>query len=877
MSSSAPPPADTQLLLEHARWMRRLARSLVRDPARAEDLSQEAWTRILARPPRLDRPFRGWIATVMRNLVRAERRGDARRTARERLSARDEAEPSGDELVERAALQRELVQAVLELEEPYRATILLRYFEERTPSAIAERERIPVATVKTRLARGIALLRARLARTRTSDGRASVLFALARIAGAPPIHPPPLVWTALPFAMNAKLLFTLVALVAAGLAFFYYGREAEPAEANAARTPLAAADEQHPVAPADLPAQPQPESTRERAVVESEPRAAAKPAPAAAVAAARVRGRVIDVHDAPVAAVSIVLLDQDRPDDPRPAAEHAATVVARSGPDGSFELAGHQRGRLCVREPAWTTLLTGVPVDDRSGEQCRIVVAPRLELSGVVVDEDGAPLAGAHVSLAPPAALRAHLAQVLDFSMDESWEAASDELGRFRFDAAPAVEGALLRAEHDGFETHEEPAPLVARADLVLTLARPAGDGQRLAGLVLDPAGAPIEGALVSHGMDTTRTDERGRFAFRLDDPESLNKMASQFMKVPDDLLRAVQPGYLPVELRVRARDAAGRIAWPSPLVLRLESRTLSIEGRVQDEHGAPRAGLRVWIADPTLFGALVEPGAGHEPQFVQVEALLGGRGPGWSWSESDEDGRFVLDGLGERDYAVAAMDPATLQRVVASDVAAGRRDVVLVLASGALYPRLSGRVVDSHGDPVAGASVFPMCDALETRFEGEVISTQHQSVRGTHTDADGRFELQRVPRDLVYLRIEGSDMIPLEWGRHLAGGLAKLVGEHHDELTIAVELRCHFQVELEVPAEADQLGILDADGHEMIISEFRGNNREERERHPIVDGRSAMLAVGDGATTLVLYRAGGEVRRTPVRLTPGTPSNLRL
>jgi hypothetical protein len=34
---------------------------------------------------------------------------------------------------------------------------------------------------------------------------------------------------------------------------------------------------------------------------------------------------------------------------------------------------------------------------------------------------------------------------------------------------------------------------------------------------------------------------------------------------------------------------------------------------------------------------------------------------------------------------------------------------------------------------------------------------------------------------------------------------------------------------------------------------------------------------VGDKAATLVLYRAGAEVRRVPIRLTPGTPAQLRL
>lgn len=872
MTPSSPPPADAQVLLEHAQWMRRLARSLVRDGERAEDLAQETWTRILMRPPALDRPFRGWIATVMRNLVRAEQRGAARRTARERASARAEAEPSSHELVERAALQREMVQAVLELDEPYRTTVLLRYFEERTPSEIAARERIPLATVKTRLARGIAQLRARLGRTRAPDGRASVLLALAQLES--PSIPSALAWTALPLAMNAKILCTLLALVAAGLAYLYYGREQEPARASAAH--LAAPEERATLAaPESFTPAPAPTGERERAPLEAAPRAPSVGQPPAPVAAARVRGRVLDVRGAPVAGVGLALLSSESAVSSTPEAS-SAPIVARSHADGTFELDGPRRGRLIVSEPGWTTLLAGVPVDDQSGQECRIVVAPSLALAGVVLDESGVPLAGARISVAPPATLRAELAQVLDFSMDVRCVTASDALGRFRLEAAPAIPEGTLRAELEGFIAHAEPAPLFARADLVLVLARPAGEF--LSGSVVDPAGMPVEDALVSHGLDTTRTDERGRFTFRLDDPESVNREAARFMPVPDGLLRALRPGFLPAELRVRERDELGRPRWPAPLVLRLGAEALAIEGRVLDERGEPLAGLRVWVADPTLFGALREGTGGRgEPEMVQLEALLDGRGPGWSWDESDEQGRFVLTGLTERDYAVAAMDPETLLRAVEPGVAAGRRDIVLVVRTGELFPRLAGRIVDSHGAPVPNAEVFPMCDALETRFEGNVIGTHHETAAASSTDAEGRFALARVPKDLVYLRIQGNDVIPLEWGRGLDGGLARLVGREAEELVIAVERRCHFQVELEVPAEADQLGVLDADGRELTVSEFRGNGREDTERHALVEGRSATLAVGDKAATLVLFRAGGEVRRVAIRLTPGTPTNLRL
>jgi protocatechuate 3,4-dioxygenase beta subunit len=537
---------------------------------------------------------------------------------------------------------------------------------------------------------------------------------------------------------------------------------------------------------------------------------------------------------------------------------------------------GRRKGQLFVRDPRWTTLLTGVPVDGRSGHACQIVVAPAVELAGVVLDEYGAPLADALVRIVPADDLRARLARVLDFSASVSWRVASDADGSFHFPSAPAIAAAVLRAELTGYDVHEEPAPLAARANLVLVLARPA-QGEVLRGLVVDAGGSPVEDALVAHGLDTVRTDEEGRFAFDLDDPRS--RTASRdlsWLGAPAGLLRAVKRGYLPAELRADGRGDDGRPRWPRPLVLHLGTETLAIGGRVVDEHRRPLEDVRVWIADPSLFG-IARGRSADDLDFVVTESLLTGEGSGWHWTETDDDGAFELEGLAARDYAVAAMDPESLLRVVEPFVAAGRRDVELVLQSGALFPRLVGHVIDGRGNPVPDVDVYPMCDAFELKsFAGEVFRTHHGKVDGTQTDAEGRFELERVPRDLAYLRLQGADTIPLEWGRGVAGGLAMLVDDEGD-VVITVERRCHFRVELAVPAEADELGVLDANDRVLIVSEFLGNGRREDHRHPLVEGRSNTLAVGDRATTLVLYRGGAEVRRVPLELTPGSPLSLRL
>ncbi len=861
---------DVGALLEHAGWIQSLARTLAREREQAEDLSQETWLRLLERPPRLDRPFRGWIATAMRNLARAERRGALRRSDRERSCASEEVQPSGLDLLARVAVQRELVQAVLELEEPHRTAILLRYFEERSPTAIAAQLGVPVATVKARLARGLARLRERLARAAGPDGRASMLACLAWIEGRASAVSPALPLTLGALAVKTKIALALLVLLAAGASLFLITDE-ESSAPEVERRSLAAAPEA-PDSPAETPSRAPGAEPTQREAVPAPVRAARADSSEAPRAAAlpSVRGRVLDDEARPVAGVAVGL----RPEDQEGAA--ASPALVRTASDGSFTLEfPGPSGRLAVIDERWTTILEGTPVDATFGKESLIVVAPRIELSGTVLDEFGLLVEGAHVRLEPPAGLRSRLSAVLDFSAPVHWTATSDPAGRFRFDVAPSLADARIAVRAEGFLPLEESAPLSSRADVVLVLARPPLTTSELTGKVVDSLGQPVKGALVSLGIDTTTSDERGLFAFRLDDPETSNRMFGGFIEPDVAVLRAVKPGYLPGELRARARDEQGQAIWPESVVLRLGDEPLAIAGVALGAGGQALPRIQVWIADPTFFGGLRDPSGGF-PRLTHLETVLAGAEPGWHSVTTDRQGRFEIEGLLDRDYTVAAMDPETLLRVDTEHVRAGERSLRIVFPAGASYPLLRGQVVDSRGAPIVNAAVFPMCDAFRTRIQGETVSTQHAATEAVRTDAEGRFELQRVPRDLVYLRIEGPDTIPLEWGRHVEGGLRSLIGERNEDLRIAVERRCHFQVELARPDEADQLGLLDDAGNPLVISEFLGNSRRDTERHELVNGRSSTLAASDSARWLVLFKDGSEVLRLPIALAPGEPTVVR-
>lgn len=848
-----PISASPERLLCEASWMRRLARRLVAEQQTADDLTQDTWVRVLACSPAADRPLRGWIAAVMRNLARQRHRTETRRALHEAraIPAEPEQPPA---VVQRLLVQRRVTEAVLALEEPYRTTVLLRYFEGLSPLRIAARQGVPVATVKTRLARGLGQLRRRLVAGAGGDGRAWIA------AMMPLLRAPRGVWfvpSSLSLgvlAVHTKTIVAAALLVIAGASYAVWpssrGSASIPAAPSAALRENAAA--------VSAPASPLPAAQLGERVRIAEP-ANAVSEPEAPPPGQWMVGRVIDLGGTGIAGVLV------RCKDGEPGREIADG--ARTAADGSFRLALDGTFRsLVVEDERFTTVLAAHPVAERSGATPVIVVAELISLAGRVLDESGAPVGGARVVLAPPSDLRAGLREVLDFSESRAWEVETAADGAFALARAPSLPRGELTATCRGYLPLQQPAPLTSDDRLLLALQRTPAAGT-VAGLVVDGGGAPVEGARVSMGIDSTATDARGRFTFALGE-RTFNHRIREFLEVDDGRILAVKPGHLPGEVKAARRDPAGRPIWPEQIVVTLGGSPLALSGSVVDATGAPRSGVRVWIADPTFFGGLGDPAEGGFPELTHVESLLTGARPGWHWVETDDAGAFRIEGLLDRTYTVQAMDPRTLLRSEVRDVRGGRSGVRIELSAENQFPTLRGRVVDSRGEPLAGIRVFPMCDAFATTYAGQTVSTQHGSAAAVRTDARGEFELRDVPRTLVYLRLEGEGTIPLEWGRHVAGGLSTLV-EDPARVTITLGRRCHFQVRLDAADEADQIAVLDGSGAELEISEFLGSSRHEGMRQPLRDGRSGSLGVSDAARTVVLWKAGHEVRRVAIALRP--------
>lgn len=157
----------------------RYLRRLVGEPALAEDLLQETWLRVVERLDRYDsaQPFLTWLFAVGRHLAIDTLRKQARETFHwgNRAAAWENEEGEPLDPVERVAaegpsplaqlaeaeLQRRVAELFAVLPRGYREVLTLRFQEDLKLEEIAGLLDLPLSTVKTRVQRGLLLLRQR--------------------------------------------------------------------------------------------------------------------------------------------------------------------------------------------------------------------------------------------------------------------------------------------------------------------------------------------------------------------------------------------------------------------------------------------------------------------------------------------------------------------------------------------------------------------------------------------------------------------------------------------------------------------------------------------------------------------------------------------
>ncbi|MEM9801071.1 MAG: sigma-70 family RNA polymerase sigma factor [Planctomycetota bacterium] len=833
---------DTEALLEEGAWLRRLAGQLVHDPARAEDAAQEAWLAWARRRPA--GAGRGWLGNVLRNRVRQDHRAEIRRRVHEGDASRPEATPSAEELAERLEVQRRVFDAVQALDEPYRSTLALRYLEELPPREIARRTGTPVDTVRTRLERGLARLRAEL--DSSSGGRERWLAALVPIAS---FSKAPTSVGAVTLAMGSgiKLAGSVAALALVGL--FLSTRWSAPERVH---TELAGREAPTLAQPELLEQGTNAPEGRGLAPVDPEvsPEGGAIPEATVETPAARptFEGRVVDLDGRPVGGLRVDYVATTNVLTEPPASERWTTCRD----DGTFTMSvWRERGRLVASGGGLATVFDGalggvVPI-----EPPVLVVAPERTHAGRVVDQDGAPLAGAELELeTPDAVVRRWNPGSLQGLRALSAKTTTGGDGGFALEGVGVAPESALRVRAEGYELVRLDVPPDSTDDWLIELVRVTPGESERSGVVVDADGVPVEGAWVHAGAATVTTDDGG--AFRVAVKEGF------------EFLRAAAAGRLPAEVRLDALPVDG-------IVVALGREPLSISGRVLSSEGAPVEGALVWTYDGTRFGKVTEDVGDFSVLLTKDMEQMTVAGPRDGREvRSDATGRFELTGLLDATYTVQALDPSLLVHVTRDVEGGDVFDLVLPPAGPAV--EVAGRVETWDGEPLAGVSVA-LQRPVPTRYGNEI----GRSLRDERpvTDASGRFAFQAYRASELWLRLEGEV---------LASGVDVDLSLEHDltDVRVRVPRTAHLRVVVEDdPDFTGSFSLLDANGEAIDLTFMIGSTTLGARAVGVESGSSGLVQADESAVTLVLQGEGEgsdtEPRRVPVELRAGEVTVVRL
>lgn len=742
-------------LTAHVLALRALARLLVGDGA-AEDLVQDTALVALRSPPAEVSGMRGWLSQVLRRLASNHRRGEARRARRERATA----PPRPTEPAARVAEHHETVQrmtaALLGLPEPYHSTLLLRFFEDLTPTAIAEQTDVPLATVKSRLQRGLKLLRERLDDSATGEDWRPALAAAFGLphAGEAGVTAAAAVTTVTTGVMvmgtSIKLAAVAAAVALAASAFFWLQSEPPPAPVTerVAGAPAAAATAAGSSERGD-PAAARPIDRREQQ---------ASSTPAAPAGGATLRGRCVDEQGRPVADVTVRLTgDAPGGESPDPRVRETPAEVRESqttGADGVFVFVlppplPAQCGLSLL--PTERAAMRGHVAQLGAGsvEDLGDLVLPRgVRIRGRVVDTVGAPVGEALVALAGEAqgagTIRprtdAHGVTRPDGTFVTHWPVVA---GEYHFRVEPGGRPKPAHVTLDGSQ------PVV---DVTLVVDESAAaDGPSIRGVVVDESGMPVAGARVdvagytSRGGRTgaaTRTDRDGGFELLRPAPNSPAEVSLVVQKDGfedhsperqfawgDDDVRVVLPRALAVVVSVVAADDGAPVedfavrVFPAPQTRGAIGSVLDV--RARGRHSGGRVRVTGIARGP--WCVLVEPGgdALATSTFVPVRVT----GPG--------------------DSHVTVRLPRRVERLL--------------------------RVRDAAGDPVAGTRVElgdmrGMPPTVESRVHPPTSANWAQPLAGlllqeTVTDARGEALLRGPAGAALALFLRGPGHVQLARG----------------------------------------------------------------------------------------------------------------
>jgi hypothetical protein len=407
--------------------------------------------------------------------------------------------------------------------------------------------------------------------------------------------------------------------------------------------------------------------------------------------------------------------------------EVASTVI---GPDGNFQIGKLPPGRYQLRTEAPGYATVTVPIELTPGDSLTTSLRfePEQLLEGIVQDGRGHPLPDALV-----------LAWPMGRRQGTLMEAKSGTDGRFTLAGLPRGSWTLL-AEAPGFGTMQLDRVDVPSRPLTLRLE---GESRSLGGIVV-AGGQGVAGARVVLGGPslraprTTTTGKNGTFLFNGIGQGKYTLRASNQKQSSIPINQLIDEG----------------TGWLPPFKLSLDAGAF-VEGQVVDDTGHPLAGAPVEIvAVPT----------DDLPEAIRA----------------DQTGHFTLGPLPPGRYQMIARVPDHV--LMESPELRLRPDVTpSIQLRLARAGRIAGRVVDEHGQPLAGVAVsaviasaragggddllvlsgiLPLA-AEAAGLPGQTLGRQGK-MRTSTTDTRGRFALEEMPPGRIRLDVVHPDRLPV-------------------------------------------------------------------------------------------------------------------
>lgn len=498
---------------------------------------------------------------------------------------------------------------------------------------------------------------------------------------------------------------------------------------------------------------------------------------------------------------------------------------ASTGAGGEAELAGIPPGsyQLTARAPGFARASAWIFIGSEGARRRRLELSPGAAVSGVVIDPGGEPVAGARV-------VWAGMSDWTMFASERFDAAVTDAAGRFRIDALPAGSFRFIARHPELAPGTSEPIALDGtseRTGVEIRMSR----GATLTGRVVDGDGAAVPFARVRvrqkvAGMQferprQTTADGGGRFEMKSLPIAAVEVVATSDQAASElEVVRLSAAGARDVELVLdvdgviagvvvdgEGEPIGGAQVWADPdldsgdapaiMALRprptaltdaggrfrfagLPNGTYSLRAASPGRSDPARAMLRddvdarvgdrevriVLPADGALRGRVIF--AGGEPATLFTVGLGGW---GVDFPVASVDGRFAIDGLPpDGDVRVVIRGPGFTERVidgVAIEPGAARDLGDVEVRRGR---SISGRVIDSSGQPVAGATVLAGAVLWGTGSSAKAPSGVG-GPPGTHltktaaTGEDGRFVIAGVgpgKRHLVAEHETGGRSTPL-------------------------------------------------------------------------------------------------------------------